>query len=327
MVIIEGGDTVNTADYVDGLIEQFKEQIKNGGIPMSDAAWKTALACVGWPYVYSAWGALCTPAERRKRFKMCPTHTTIKTKCKGFENGVCTGCQWYPGNQRTRCSDCRGFTDWILKQYGFDLYGDTCGAQYNHEPNWCAKGKIGKDPLPQNVLVNIFIYNGSKFTHTGFYYNGSTCECSNGVQYFKTMKENRWTHWAVAACFKNGWTIPDKEPEKEKPVSNETKYATLRKGNKGGLVTMLQKKLMELGYSLPKYGADGDFGAETEKAVKAFQKAHGLTQDGVVGEKTWSAINGTTAEPQKYYTVIVPHKTKEIADEIIKKYGGSYTAE
>lgn len=35
---------------------------------------------------------------------------------------------------------------------------------------------------------------------------------------------------------------------------------------------------------------DGIFGAVTEEAVKAFQKAHGLVPDGIVGEKTWSII-------------------------------------
>ena len=322
---------MNTADYVDQVIAQYKEQIANGGIPLSEAAWQTALSCVDWPYVYSAWGAYCTVSERKYRYNLCPTKTTILSKCQVLRDSKpkanCEGCQWFPGGKRVRCFDCRGFTDWILKQYGFDLYGDTVGSQWGHADNWCVKGTIGVDPIPQNVLVNIFIKKDGKWSHTGFYYNGSTVECSVNVQYHEKMVANRWTHWAIAACFKSGWTVPDKEPEKEKPVANETKYATLRKGSKGELVTMLQKKLMELGYQLPRYGADGDYGNETINAVKQFQKDHGLTADGVVGEKTWSAINSATVEPQKYYTVTVPHKTKEIADEIIKKYGGSYTAE
>ena len=122
---------------------------------------------------------------------MCPTHTTIKTKCKAFENGICSGCQWYPGGQKTRCFDCRGFVDWVYKQYGFDLYGDTCSVQWNHKENWCAKGQIGVDPIPQNVLVNVFIKKDNKWTHTGFYFKGATCECSSGVQYFNPMKKNR----------------------------------------------------------------------------------------------------------------------------------------
>lgn len=35
---------------------------------------------------------------------------------------------------------------------------------------------------------------------------------------------------------------------------------------------------------------DGIFGAVTEEAVKAFQKAHSLVPDGIVGEKTWAII-------------------------------------
>jgi N-acetylmuramoyl-L-alanine amidase len=37
-------------------------------------------------------------------------------------------------------------------------------------------------------------------------------------------------------------------------------------------------------------GADGIFGAGTENAVKAFQRHHGLTVDGIVGKITWTKL-------------------------------------
>jgi peptidoglycan hydrolase-like protein with peptidoglycan-binding domain len=50
----------------------------------------------------------------------------------------------------------------------------------------------------------------------------------------------------------------------------------------------LQQDLTTLGYNT--YGVDGYFGQNTYNAVVAFQKAHGLQQDGVVGSQTESAI-------------------------------------
>lgn len=322
---------MNTAKYVGELIDKLKQQVISALISMSEACWQVALACIGWSYVYSAWEALCTPSERRYRFKLCPDKTSIKAKCKGFDSGNCDGCQWYPGGERTRCGDCRGFVKWIIQMItGFELYGDTVSAQWNHKENWCVKGQFGVDPVPQNVLVNIFIKNSSgRWTHTGFYYNGSTCECASGVQYFQTMKKNRWTHWAIAKCFANGYqmpTEPPKEPEKQPEKGQTVSYKTIRRGNYGELVKQLQTKLNALGYDLGICGIDGDFGQATEKAVKQFQKDHGLKVDGVVGQNTWAALNATDQPvAPTYYTVTIPHLTKVVADEIIKKYGGTIT--
>ena len=64
----------------------------------------------------------------------------------------------------------------------------------------------------------------------------------------------------------------------------------LGKGDEGDDVKQLQENLIKLGYSLPKYGADGDFGAETDDAVRLFQSKNWLRVDGIVGEKTHAAI-------------------------------------
>ena len=61
----------------------------------------------------------------------------------------------------------------------------------------------------------------------------------------------------------------------------------LKNGSKGDDVKKLQEKLG--------VEAIGTFGPKTEAAVKAWQKANGLTDDGVVGDGTWSKLFGLSA--------------------------------
>jgi putative chitinase len=62
----------------------------------------------------------------------------------------------------------------------------------------------------------------------------------------------------------------------------------LRKGDNNDNVKQLQKKLH--------LDPVGNFGPKTEEAVKLWQSAHGLTADGIVGDKTWAMIMGESDE-------------------------------
>ena len=70
-------------------------------------------------------------------------------------------------------------------------------------------------------------------------------------------------------------------------------HPTLRRGDTGDDVTYLQTLLCDVGETLK---ADGKFGDKTEKAVKDFQILSGLTPDGIVGPKTWDALEKATNE-------------------------------
>lgn len=65
--------------------------------------------------------------------------------------------------------------------------------------------------------------------------------------------------------------------------------AKLKIGSSGSAVALLQHKLLALGYWLSK--ANGTFGATTQQAVYALQKAAGQNPSGVVTAKTWKALN------------------------------------
>ncbi len=76
----------------------------------------------------------------------------------------------------------------------------------------------------------------------------------------------------------------------EKTVT--VKLRQLKKGSVGNDVKALQTLLIVGGYSCGSAGADGDFGSGTDAAVRKYQKANGLTVDGVVGAVTWGKLLG-----------------------------------
>lgn len=76
-----------------------------------------------------------------------------------------------------------------------------------------------------------------------------------------------------------------------KPTSHD-KYAYPggAKGVRRGWRNSISVKRIQAVLGFPKSKQDGDFGPVTERAVKAWQKRHGLTVDGVVGPVTWGRM-------------------------------------
>ena len=78
---------------------------------------------------------------------------------------------------------------------------------------------------------------------------------------------------------------PTNSSAKEIPNMN-----LLKNGSYGYQVKVLQTLLKLNGYDCG--SADGQFGNKTHAAVVAYQKAHGLVADGIVGQKTWNKLLG-----------------------------------
>ena len=99
-----------------------------------------------------------------------------------------------------------------------------------------------------------------------------------------------------------------------------TKYFPLRKGSKGGKVKELQQAL--LGYDsniLPKYGADSDFGSETESAVQS-----------VLGKKTIDSqddINAIISKTSKKKSDAETMAKQKVADDNRKSLASTLIAE
>ncbi len=78
-------------------------------------------------------------------------------------------------------------------------------------------------------------------------------------------------------------------------LSQNAEALSYRQGSSGSVVTKIQQRLREGGYYT--YTIDGIYGSRTAAAVKKFQKARGLTVDGVCGPETLSALGISVSSP------------------------------
>lgn len=104
---------------------------------------------------------------------------------------------------------------------------------------------------------------------------------------------------ATATSKKTATPKPTATPKKTatpKPTATPAvgTYTLLKKGSRGNSVTQLQQRLISLHYLTGT--ADGIYGTGTESAVKAFQKANGLTADGIAGSATQKKLYSSSAK-------------------------------
>ena len=86
----------------------------------------------------------------------------------------------------------------------------------------------------------------------------------------------------------------------ERFTTLEASGETFRKGNTGGIVLSIQQTLQLLGSPIQ---ATGVFDDATEQAVKGFQIAHALTDDGIVGRQTFRALRQTVEQVKTTGTI------------------------
>ena len=156
----------------------------------------------------------------------------------------------------------------------------------------CAWGSI--DTLPEAVGLALH-----KDGHVGYYVgNGYAVEWQGfaaGCIRTKVAKRS-WQYWYELPFIDYG----------ESGVAGNASASALAvgsrlivKGMAGADVKAMQEMLMQLGYDLPRYGADGDFGSETLSALMAFQRDEGIQQSGRYDEKTHAALMDAAADAEE----------------------------
>lgn len=272
-----------------------------------------------WGYIWGTAGTMWTAAKQKN---------LEKTTDADRENSRKYGAKWI-GHM---VADCSGLFVWAFKQLGGSIYH---GSDTMYRKHCDAKGELNSGArtdgqgLKPGTAVFVWKESKKKYTHVGLYVGDGTVIEAKGAQAGVTtskITDTKWTNWGELKGVDYSGTAPEPAPA---PAPEPAKRPTLRKGNRNQYVKELQTDLDRLGYNLGICGIDGDFGTATEKAVKEFQRDHGLSQDGICGPKTWAALIETVdrlkpqPEPAKTYTLIISGLDRTQA-EAIKAVAANY---
>lgn len=255
--------------------------------PKSDAVRAYALAQVDGPYIMGATAETCTPKYRRAlatgRSAAYADKITDNCPVLSGKQSSCAGCKW----QGRPAHDCAQLTKFAAKAAGISLPSGAT-SQWT-KVDWGATGEIAD--LPMDVIC--FVYHeksgaNDRMSHTGVYLGDGTVVDARGHQggvKHQDVASYPWTHYAIPVEIVEevGYDMTGR------PTYADERRPTIRKGSKGDAVREAQQLLNARDESL-QLAEDGIFGKATKAAVEAFQLAHGLTADGVLGPKTWAVL-------------------------------------
>ena len=257
------------------------------------------LAMVGQPYWYGTCVYKCTESLRSRKAKQYSSHykdsRTAQYKKDIAAKKVCADC----------VGGCKGYA-WtgggigVVESIGTDAtYTSKYGA--NGCPDKSANGMFsyakskgmdwgGMDTLPD--VVGIALHKDGHVGYTvGDGYAVEWKGFSSGC--VKTKISGRgWTNWYKLPFIDYNVGATAIDP----PTTVTLGSRQLSRGMNGADVKAMQELLIQLGYDLPKYGADGKFGTETERALIMFQQDLEIEADGKYGIETHTTMMDTVAD-------------------------------
>ena len=187
----------------------------------------------------------------------------------------------------------RVFTEWYRnKGYEFTI---TSSTAYDHK--WIPNRNVFQSI--SNIVDEIFSNYLSRpnviqpiLTQ---YCDGKTVSCPNWMSQWgsKTLGDQGYSAIEILRNY-YGSSIFINSSEVISGVPSSWPQYNLQQGSSGDKVRQMQEQLNVIAGAyplIPKIATDGIFGPKTEEAVRTFQKVFKLTQDGIVGFKTWYKIS------------------------------------
>lgn len=282
------------------------------------------LRMVGHPYWYGTCGYKATSSLLSRKAKQYPSHygssrTNRYNQDIANREVVCDciggakGYAWTGGGQAML--DAIGTDKSVPSTYGAHGCPDKgANSMFSYaKSKGCAWGTIATLPEVPGLAL-------TKDGHVGYYIGNGWAVEWQGFAYgcVKTQVSKRpWTHWYAMPFIDYGDAIHSAPVHTlDTPATEYTLGSrSLEKGAKGTDVKTMQELLLQLDFSLPKYGADGSFGAETLSALKAFQSKAGIKADGIYGSETHAALMAAVADQDEAQAPSEPVKPEATEPE------------
>jgi hypothetical protein len=187
----------------------------------------------------------------------------------------------------------RVYTEWYRnKGYEFTI---TTSTAYDHK--WIANRNVF-DSISQvvdEIFSNYLSRPGVEQPILTQYCDGKNVSCPNWLSQWgsKSLGDQGYTAIEILRNY-YGSSIFINETNEISGIPSSYPGSPLSQGSAGDKVRQMQRQLNVISGAyplIPKLAEDGVFGPATEEAVRTFQKIFDLTEDGIVGFKTWYKIS------------------------------------
>ena len=177
-----------------------------------------------------------------------------------------------------------------VRGYPFDITSSTAyDQQFYRDRNYFANISRLVDSLFDDYIRRVGFIEplAAKFC------NGTSVTCEGLSQWGSQNLAAQGYGWLQILRNYYGRDIEIVTDAKKADYSESYPGTALRVGSRGRSVAQLQTALNRISQNfpaIPKLTVDGIYGSGTERAVRIFQQAFGLTDDGIVGRQTWYAV-------------------------------------
>lgn len=259
----------------------------------------------GEGYVYGGTGVPCTIAllQRKERQYGKQMGNGYFQFNGDYTKGKCGKWLGKAENPRSafdlpmRVQDCSNYIQDVRRELG-DKVGD---ASANMLWGQCKTRSTSLANMPKVPGVLVFGNSGTasapRMHHVGVYVgNGKVMEAAGAPQgVIMSNFPGGFECWGYANFISYDLpsdTPPPSLPSTPSPIDHDALYLSQKKnsGKYNKYVKQMQQLLIKKGYKLPKYGADGDWGKETQAAFLEFQTAEHIDVDGICGPISWAHL-------------------------------------